>query len=301
MSLSSLLESDKELVAYLRQLASKPKLPVPAPQLVAPPCTKNYGLVGTACDYLLRWRLQHANPGAISRRWVAQAGVQRLPPTLRPRGAELLKEAKACHARFLRDGELTDDLLVAAIGLAQLDTVFRSGRGFAEVGTPPHPADVEDLRAQWAAVPAGLVRGHHACMLNPTFGVASQVVGGADADLILDDMLVDVKSSKNFVLERFAFDQLLGYVLLARIGGIDDAPMGDLTIKRVGIYFSRYGVLVSWSLADIVPEQALRQAMAWLQGHLPPLTLVDELDAGRRKSPRPSKWRRRLNPRQKKK
>lgn len=277
MSLWHLLKTDKELVAYLGRLAAKPSLPSPAPELVAPPRTTHYGLVGTAFDYLLRWRLQRANPDAVARHWVAQAAVAKLPQSQRRTGRELLQRAKASHARFLRDGQLTNELLAGTIGLAQLDAVFRSGRGAGDVGTPPDRNDVEDLRAQWAAVPGDMLEGNRICMLNPTFGAASRVVGGADADFILDDILVDAKSSKNYTLERISFNQLMGYVLLARIGGVDAAPVDNLTISRIGLYLSRYGVLVSWHLADLVAESALLRATAWLRDHLPGLSVADNL------------------------
>ena len=43
------------------------------------------------------------------------------------------------------------------------------------------------------------------CYLNPTFGDASNLVGGADADIILDDMLIDIKTTKaiSFTQEHY--------------------------------------------------------------------------------------------------
>jgi hypothetical protein len=277
MSLSSLLETDSELTAYLRNLVATPRLPSPPPALLAPPRSRNYGLVGAAFDYLLRWQLQRATPHARTRRWVAEAAIGRLPAPQRPQAIGLLQHAKDQHARFLDHGNLTEELCAAAIGLAQLDTVFRSGRGRAEIGAPPLPQDLADLRALLAAVPASLARPLDRCLLNPTFGEASGAVGGADADLVLDDMLVDVKTTKNFKLERMAFDQLIGYVLLARLGGIDADPEPSKAITQVAIYFARYGCLVAWPLERLVPEAALQAATAWLQGHLsalPPTRLL---------------------------
>jgi hypothetical protein len=268
MSLSSLLETDSELTGYLRTLVATPRLPSPTPALVAPPRSRNYGLVGTAFDYLLRWQLQRTNPAARARRWVAEAAIGRLPASQRPQATALLQWAKEQHSHFLDHGNLTEDLCVAAIGLAQLDTVFRSGQGLAEVGAPPLPQDIADLVALLAAVPASLARPLDRCLLNPTFGEASVAVGGADADLLLDDTLVDVKTTKIFKLERMAFDQLIGYVLLATLGGIDADPEPSKAITQVAIYFARYSSLVAWPLGRLLPETALRAAADWLHAHL---------------------------------
>jgi hypothetical protein len=268
MSLSSLLETDSELTAYLRNLVATPRLPSPRPALRAPPRSGNYGLVGTAFDYLLRWHLQRATPHACTRPWAAEAAIGRLPASQRPHAIALLQLAKDQHARFLVHGDLTEELCAAAIGLARLDAVFRSGRGRAEIGVPPLPQDLADLRALLAAVPASLTRPLDRCLLNPTFGEASRAVGGADADLVLDDMLVDVKTTKNFKLERMAFDQLIGYFLLATLGGMDADPEPSRAITQVAIYFARYGCLVAWPLERLVPDGALQAAAAWLRDHL---------------------------------
>ena len=47
-------------------------------KLKAQPFTRNYGLVGTAFDYLFRWKLSLINPNANSGTWVAELGVGRL-------------------------------------------------------------------------------------------------------------------------------------------------------------------------------------------------------------------------------
>ncbi|HXG43403.1 MAG TPA: hypothetical protein VNJ71_01460 [Gemmatimonadales bacterium] len=268
MSLSSLLETDLELRAYLRGLAAQPRLPRPAPGLVAPPRSSNPGLVGTAFDYLLRWHLQRANPRAHTRAWVARAAVERLPPHLRSRGDDLVQRAEENHGRFLNGGEFSDELCEVALGLARLDTVFRTGKGADEIRTPASREDIEDLRVLVAASSSGMVRRYERCVLNPAFGQGSAAVGGADADLILDDVLVEIKTTKTFRLERMAFDQLLGYVLLAWWGGVNgDAQMGR-TLKQVGIYFARYGTLVAWPLDSLLTEAALHRAVAWFRNHV---------------------------------
>jgi hypothetical protein len=74
MSLSSFLEKS-DVRARFRQEFSKPKL-VENRNLLAPPLTVNYRLIGTAFDYLMRFQLKARNPQAIEQYWVAEDSVR---------------------------------------------------------------------------------------------------------------------------------------------------------------------------------------------------------------------------------
>jgi hypothetical protein len=80
-------------------------------------------------------------------------------------------------------------------------------------------------------------------ILNPTFA-GSRAIGGADADLIVDGCLIDIKSGRQPRIEPRELRQLAGYLLL----DADDA----LCIRSAGIYKARYGVLVSWPIEEFV-------------------------------------------------
>ena len=78
------------------------------------------------------------------------------------------------------------------------------------------------------------------CILNPTFSKASKITGIlADADLLLDDALIEIKTVKNLQFDRSTFNQLMRYYLLSKIGGIDHPPE-DHDIRKIGVYFYRH-------------------------------------------------------------
>jgi hypothetical protein len=79
--------------------------------------------------------------------------------------------------------------------------------------------------------------------LNPTFA-GSIDVGGADADLIVNGCLLDVKATKNPAIEAVWLRQLAGYVLL----DYED----EHHIDSVGIYMVRQGALLCWPLDEFV-------------------------------------------------
>jgi len=94
-------------------------------------------------------------------------------------------------------------------------------------------------------------------ILNPTFAGSSDM-SGADADLIVDGCLIEIKSTIQASLRDPVLHQLLGYVLL------DYAD--EFGVRSVGIYLARHGVLLRWELqqflgnsADIRELSALRE------------------------------------------
>jgi hypothetical protein len=102
------------------------------------------------------------------------------------------------------------------------------------------------------------------CALNPKFGRASELVGGADCDLVIDEALIDIKTTKNFQLERGHLDQVIGYYVLSKIGGIQGAPKGH-QINQVGIYFSRFGHLWLFNVHDVVKVERWPEFINWFK------------------------------------
>ena len=85
--------------------------------------------------------------------------------------------------------------------------------------------------------------------LNPRFS-GSIALGGADADLILDGCLLDLKTSKHADPKRPELWQLAGYAL---------ADLKDeYNIERVGLYYARFGSLISWPLGEFIETLAGR-------------------------------------------
>ena len=76
MSLTSLLKN-KDVKDAFKQEFKMPAVKFQA-DLLAPPLTNHYGLVGTAFDYLLRFHMKTLNPKAIEKRWVSESSLSLL-------------------------------------------------------------------------------------------------------------------------------------------------------------------------------------------------------------------------------
>jgi hypothetical protein len=266
MSLTSFVETKKVRERFAQEF-QKPRL-LGNREMLAPPLTKNYSMVGTAFDYLLRFYLKRLNPGARTQDWIAEIGVKYLEGEgkLYAVACDKMRQAKCDYAVYLKKGEFSEELICSAIFLAKMDSVYRvsmfhpvfrvgpEGVKFRKKFLQADNQDVADLRQLVSLLPSNTFRAKRVCILNPTFGKASMLVGGADADFVIDDMLVEVKTTKQHELQRKHFNQLIGYYCLHQIGRIRGAPK-DHKILRFGVYYSRFRYLWTLDVGDVIDKK----------------------------------------------
>src|SRR5207253_2906475 len=158
-------------------------------------------------------------------------------------GMAIIQGAKRAKAEYLRTGEVDDRLLEATLLLGQMDGIYRAGIIDPNLGVPDH-LDVEDLRSLLSVVKADSFKAEKVCVLNPIFD-QEELVGGADADFIIDNTLFEVKTTKSLGLRTDYYHQLIGYYILFKIGGLLFKPPEEIEIERLAIYYSRHGIIYS--------------------------------------------------------
>ena len=96
-------------------------------------------------------------------------------------------------------------------------------------------------------------------VLNPTFE-GSGDIGGADADVILDNCLLDIKSTVKAGIQKLWLYQLLGYVLL------DYSDRFELSM--VGFYMARQGKFMEWPIDNLLETLSAKhnRSLADLRG-----------------------------------
>lgn len=279
MSLTSFIHIPEVRQRFAKSFP-KPSFKLDA-KILAPPLTKHYSLIGTAFDYLMRFHLKYLNPKSIERTWVAESAVELLrshpeyfiirkaytPSNIKrtlAKADNIIRRAKEASSTYQQTGSMTDELLESAIYLAQLDPIFRAGVIDPNIGIADK-GDAEDLRNLISAVDAKVFKAERICVLNPTFGEGSHLVGGADCDLLIDDTLIDIKTTKALEIKRDYFNQLIGYYILFTIGGIDGSPSGAV-VKNLGIYFSRYSVLHTIPVSRLTGNPNFPDFRNWFEG-----------------------------------
>jgi hypothetical protein len=278
MSLTSFL-NEPDVRERFRQEFSKPRSII-CKNIIAPPLTKRYTLVGTAFDYLLRFNIQYHNPIAVQTPWMAYFGIENLQcqsslysyditssrlefkeDPLHAIARKKLQQAELHYKKYLSCGRMTRGLIKSAIFLAQLDVIYRSGYVDDNLGIA-YEEDVEDLCHLLSLVDPQHFNAKKICLLNPTFGDASFLMGGADGDLLIDDILFDFKVTNMLRVKRSHFNQLIGYFILHwlhSIGGIKPKP----PIRKIGIYFARFAHLEIYHLQELINQKTFPDFVSW--------------------------------------
>lgn len=242
MSLTSFLDI-KDVNDRLKPL--RPKMPRSLTlDLLVEPKTNHRSTVGTAFDYLLRFEIKRRAPNAVEREyWVAEPGPFPDAKTL-DRAFQITASARIAYAEYLRTERprraQLEQLAAHAIRLAKVDVIVRSGY-IDPTLEEADPSDIEDLTALLKVVPFDRLLDAKTMILNPTFGRSSMLVGGADADLIAGNVLIDFKTVVNSVIKPKDLDQLLGYWLLGRHERRTNTSFPE--VNSAGIYFARHGHL----------------------------------------------------------
>ena len=256
MSLTSFVTMT-DVVARIKPL--RPKLPR---RIVAPikvePRSNRHMLVGTAFDYLLRFELQRRAPHAVAEPWVAESAPDLIfwetetttvehdvlldtdadsndylpPEEVAERVKVTIAEAKAAVATYVKNKAPTraerTDLAAHAIRLAKLDSV-RRGRLLDPQFEEADPEDVQDLLDLIAIVPFDALLHKEVLLLNPTFGDSSRIVGGADADLIVGNLLVDCKTTKKVRCKSVTWTNYSAITCLPATSGVPTRRFRPLT------------------------------------------------------------------------
>lgn len=282
MSLTSILSySDKKHKAFRDFL--KKSFPLPkfkSNELIkCEPQTRNFMLIGKAYDYLLRFTLENKYEEKVfSSSWVSEKALTHFVVdekyNVKDEGFQrFYRYNKAVHEKYLRSKKFYNlfikneisitnkDLVESTLFLARLDDVYRRGSIMKEYLTlnSEDELDITDLTNLIKDCSLKKFNPEHKLILNPTFGKASNFIGGADADFIVDDLLVDIKVTKDLRLTRPIFNQLVGYYLLHLIGGVDNHK--DVEIKRLGVYFARHDVLWSIGVDELGDKELFKEAI----------------------------------------
>ena len=218
----------------------------------------NSGVIGTAFDYLARWLIAKNINGEKKDAYsnlVAQNGIkyceiiaqQNKKGSIRKRYDNGIN----CVELFVNGSNNKVQTIKTAIFFAKLDRIWRSGTHIIDI---EKLLEVEeevftDLVAlidvfQTKFIDSGVVTETSIVVYNPSFGGASYLCGGADADIYIDGTLYDFKCTKKVGYVWNEVAQILGYYLLDNISKGNNDPTNDLgecEIKRIAFYKARFG------------------------------------------------------------
>jgi hypothetical protein len=276
MSLTQILDLP-EVAAEFNRYVRVPLQNSIAPALIAPPRGhSSYALVGTAFDYCMRFCIAASNPGlVVDQPWIAEIALEVIEEErdYLPKGLSVeqatkgVARARQLYGEFLASRTFTRSLARAALFLAALDRAYRNGPETVIVRylRGPLNAETNDCMNLARAINREIIAAKQRVALNPTFGDASSLVGGADADFVIDDTLVDIKTTKYFRITPEMVHQLVGYrILLAACEPHGSTAQGAPAITHGAVYFSRHATLERFRYADLIDRQDFPRLAEWL-------------------------------------
>ena len=218
------------------------------------------GTIGSAIDYRIRFNY----PEMDVKQTVAATGARLSHSDDLRNGIvndvffDLLTEAAEFQAKKRPDlAELEpndeDKLCRYCYNMAMLEVRFRirelhkdlqwEFRDVDDLIRKPPQSFIDDIKAQNGRFRTAMSDFlNMPAVLNPTFS-GSRDVGGADADLIIDGCLIELKSSRKN-LDSDDLRQVLGYCLLDYDG--------THRISSLAIYRTRHGITHHWTISDFL-------------------------------------------------
>lgn len=220
------------------------------------------GMIGTAFDYLARFhlsrQLQDTQVTLLEGEWIAEKAQPRLDAICgskdRRRWRTIVRQARKAAKEYAQGADNLRELADLSQQLASLDVLYRSGR-FDPAFKPSANATNELMKLIGHLDPLARFSPQNRCILNPSFD-AGQKVGGADADLVIDDRLIDLKTSGKLSVRLDDLLQIVGYAALQRLDGLEcGGAKFDQPFQSVELYFARFGELLKWRLEDLFPDK----------------------------------------------
>jgi hypothetical protein len=259
MSLKRLLDA-RGTPAILNQWITRPPS-IPRFEIVVP-AGQSPQFIGMAFDHAIRAGIRATYP-TIGLGIAEAASIALAAPgqTRKDRGVQSRFETALAELANVSPDSLTISQAKACLYLAAVETVYRSG--YADrLESEPSSTEIEELIRLFAIVPWAEFKPEALLVLNPSFNDGSRRVRGADADLLIDDVIVDVKTVSDCALTLPRIRQVVCYAALANRYGV--TGVGPVAVRRIGVYFARAGQLTILSLDDVVTSGGLEALTKWL-------------------------------------
>ncbi|WP_287787373.1 hypothetical protein [Acidiphilium sp.] len=281
MSLTSMYKQHPEFRAWFKNIWPKVPITLSNDIIVESRFGQGHGaIIGTAFDYLLRFKIEKINPGVVHQKeWISEGYYEKYRAYEEVKEAfpeelvnhillvkKIIIKARNNQKKYISGKISLCNLCNDALALASIDTVYRTGMFQDRVGEV-NEEHIDELKQMVELVDDKKFIVKNTAILNPTFEEASRLVGGADADLILDNTLLDIKTSKNLATKRSMFDQIIGYFILSKIQGV-------YNIDNLGIYFARFNEIWSISIEDLFVGQDMNSCVSSFEDLVKSLRLI---------------------------
>lgn len=221
-------------------------------------------IIGTTFDYLARFQIAQVletGKDNVFNHIVANNFFERYKETI---NSSVFKTLEAKYKECLKSiktfiyssNKINYELINQTFYLARLEQCWRGNRLPYDLDTlfnAPYDEIVNDIinltQTFEETFITKIVKPNSIVLFNPNFGKCSYMIGGADADIYIDGVLYDFKTSKRSGYRGKDIQQLISYYIFSKINIYNE----DLTssfvpfqqkpyhINRIAIYLARFG------------------------------------------------------------
>ena len=253
-------------------------------EMKAEPLTKHYVLVGLAFDYFIRYYLKRENQEINDPIWKAEIicntkaggvldnfnhilfdvpdrfmfkrGVPRKDEKEIKILIDNLKSAQVSYHTYLKNGIISDEVIKSCFLLAKIESSMNDyvkiDSNFGKI----EAKDIEDLRNLINILSPEHFSFRNTCQIKPPLEVPLIPHTITEADLIIDDAIIDVKVTKTPRLTPAIFRQLTAYFILHNYSTgtnfkIKNKDIVKFSINKMGVYFARHGILYKFNAEDV--------------------------------------------------
>ena len=266
MTLTQFIDDD-EIKKAIDEKFPKPNKKIDK-DIICNPQSKNYALVGQSFDYIARFWIERQSDSVQKEDWNASHGlniVRQQLPSYKENCEKLYNNAEYQYNEYLKTGNFNKKTVQSAIDLSRLTTVYRSGyTGVLDNMGTYDEGDIEDCLNLYNSLDNSNALSCTNSILNPSFGDISRLVGNADADIIIDNKLIDIKTTKNAYFKKKDWRQIVGYAILVDLyNELCLSGNSKINIDELGIYFSRHSVLKVVDSDYLYENNNYKEFRAW--------------------------------------
>lgn len=212
---------------------------------------------GVAFDYMARFKIAQTISNETSKNAyqniIAQQGLKRIsnkvPSKVFKRLEKRYDESIEAIREFVVGKDNIFKVVEFVIYLSKLELIFRSGGILPKEGAESilisEKGIVEDLISLYAVFEENFIKQHVSknsrVIYNPHFGKYSNLIGGADADIIIDDTLYDLKTlvKRGYKWQHCA--QIISYFFMNVLNASTMGNTEVCNIRYLALYQARYG------------------------------------------------------------
>lgn len=241
--------------AELLRVTNVPRLKIPPLKHMM--TTTDPGKMGTAVDYAIRFFLAAKYGAKHNNALIAQisTGSRLLTADQKLKAHDIVTNA----TEYLRTAKsINKDFVYHCWQLANLDQIHRNGSIPKNMPDNMTEKETVELMSIMQTVIHTWPKPEQYCVLNPTFGMGSNLVNGGDADVVQDNAIIDIKTVLQPNIGSL-IRQLVGYAVLEVIDGVDGKPNHGELCTHLGVYFARHGLFHLWETEEIVSKENLKE------------------------------------------